>query len=318
MKVRRTEQTPTSGRQLSINPTEPDLDEGPRTIPNLPFARIGLECRLVTQRGLLTKYTPSDQLLTNELFSQRNVSKLMLEGAVVVASILIAFALDAWWDDRQLQQETVEDLAIVQYELAENIRLIQVTMDIMNQVIAANDALIAKLVAQPDSAFVEIEDTTIFWGIFSNPTFDPSLGGTDAWIAAGRLGGLGSPLLRQRLASVRGKVEDVVEEQRIAREIAVREIYPLLKDGIGDIGLVQELFSDGLHARQRTSVQVVSGSGTIKVPNSSALRFLLRARTLWYEASIYETGDFRTELEEIQLLLEDEIRRLGGETANLL
>ncbi|MFT5665452.1 MAG: hypothetical protein ACJAYF_003141 [Arenicella sp.] len=255
--------------------------------------------------------------MTNQPFSRRNVAKLALEGAVVVASILIAFALDAWWNDRQIQQETAEDLAIVQFELAENIRLIQVTMEIMNQVVAANDTLIAKLMTQPDSELVEIEDTTIFWGIFSNPTLDPSLGGTDAWIAAGRLGGLGSPILRQRLASMRGKVEDVVEEQHIAREIAVHEIYPLIKDEIGDIGLIQQLVSTGFHARQRTSVQVVSGLGTIAIPNSNALRFLLRARTSWYEASIYETGDFQTELEEIQLLLQEEMRRQGGGTTIL-
>jgi hypothetical protein len=251
--------------------------------------------------------------LTNELFSRRSVAKLALEGMVVVVSILIAFALDAWWSDRQLQQDTAEDLAIVQFELAENIRLVQVTMDILNQVIEANDVLMTELMAQPDSAMVEIEDITILHGIFSNPTLDLSLGGTDAWIAAGRLAGLGSPVLRQRLASVRGKVNDVVEEQRMAREIAVHEIYPLLKDEIGDIELVQQLVSDGMHARQKTSIQAVSGSGTISVPNSNALRFMLRARMIWYEASVYETGDFQTELEEIQLLLEEEMLRLGGE-----
>ena len=30
-----------------------------------------------------------------------NAMKLALEGLVVVASILIAFVLDAWWDRRQ-------------------------------------------------------------------------------------------------------------------------------------------------------------------------------------------------------------------------
>jgi hypothetical protein len=127
------------------------------------------------------------------------------------------------------------------------------------------------------------------------------------------LGGLESSLLRRRLASVRGKVEDVVEEQHVARELAVREIYPLIKDEIDDIASVQQMFSDGLHARQATSVQAVSGSGTIRIPNSNALRFLLRTRTLWLEASIYETGDFQTELEEIQSLLRKEIVRLGGD-----
>ena len=231
-----------------------------------------------------------------------------------MVSILIAFALDAWWDDRQLVQETAEDLAIVEYELAENIRLVQVTMDILNQVIAANKMLIAELKAHPDSEMVEIEDTTILWSLFSNPTLDPSLGGTDAWIANGRLGGLDSPMLRKRLASVRGKVEDVVEEQRIAREMAVREIYPLIKDQIGDLGKVQEIVSAGLNPRQSTSVQPLTGSGTISVPNSNALRFLLQTRMIWYEASVYETADFQTELEEIQAMLRQEMHRLGRET----
>ena len=250
--------------------------------------------------------------MNGELFNRRQVAKLALEGAVVVASILIAFALDAWWEERQLRQETAEDLAIVRFELAENIRLAQLITDTMNQVVAANNTLIAELSTQPDSALIEFDDTTIFFGIFISPTFDPSLGGTDAWIAAGRLGNLGSPVLRQRLASVRGKVEDVVEEQRIAREIAVREIYPLIKDKIGDIEAVQKLFGDGLHARPGMSGQVVSGSAKVSVPNSNALRFLLRARMVWYEASIYETGDLQTELEEIQLLLEEEMRQLDG------
>ena len=248
----------------------------------------------------------------NELFSRRNIAKLALEGAVVVISILIAFALDAWWNDRQLEQETAEDLAIVQFELGENIRLIRVTTDIIDRVLAANDVLIAKLLAQPDSPLVEIDDTAVWWGIFNNPTLDLSFGATDAWIADGRLGALGSPILRQRLASVRGKVGDVVEEQQIAREISVREIYPLIKDEIGDIELVQKIVSAGLQARQKTSVQDISGSGTISVPNSNALRFLLRARSLWYEASMYETRDFQAELEEIQLLLQEEMQRLSG------
>lgn len=229
---------------------------------------------------------------------------------MVVASILIAFALDAWWAERQLEQEIAEDLSIVEFELAENVRLVQVTMDIMNQVVTAKSDLIAALMSNPDSELVEIEDTTIFWGIFSNPTYDPSLGAIDAWIAAGRLGGLESLVLRQRLASVRGKVADIVEEQHIAREIAVREIYPLIKDQIGDISSVHKLFSDGFHSRQKTAVQAVTGSGTVSIPNSNALLFLLRARMIWYEASIYETGDFQAELEDILLLLQDEIHRL--------
>lgn len=251
--------------------------------------------------------------MSNELFGRRNIGKLALEGLVVVASILVAFALDAWWDDRQLQQETVEDLVIVEYELAENLRLVQLTIDIMQRVVAESDTLVAELATKPESTIVEIKDTDLFWAVFINPTLDPSLGGTDAWIEAGRLAGLDSAELRQRLASMRGKVEDVVEEQRIAREVGVHDIYPLLKDLVDDISLVQQLYRDGFHARQGTAIQAVPSKGTVAVSNSSALRFLLRARAIWYEASIHETRDFQTDLLEIQELLRGEIERLKGD-----
>jgi hypothetical protein len=245
--------------------------------------------------------------LPDGLLSRHSVTRLAAEGFVVVASILIAFALDAWWAERQLEQEIAEDLAIVEYEMAENIRLAQLTIDIMEQVVAASNIIIATLEAQPDSAIVEVPDNTFFWGFFSNPTFDPSLGGTDAWIAAGRLAGIDSPELRQRLASVRGKVADVREEQLVGRDISVFDIYPVIDEEIGDIELIQQMFASGMHARQGTSIQAIPESGKISVRNSNALRFLLRARIIWYESSIYEMGDFQAELEEIQVLIQEEI-----------
>lgn len=236
-----------------------------------------------------------------------SVTRLIAEGFVVVVSILIAFALDAWWADRQLEQEMAEDLAIVESELTENIRLVNQTIEIMERVVAANHTLIEELQTNIALPEVEIADTTIFWGIFNNPTLDPSLGGIDAWIAAGRLAGIDSPQLRQRLASVRGKVEDVIEEQRVAREIGVRNVYPLIQDEIGDITPVRQLYSDGFHARQATDVREIPSSGTIPVPNSAALRFMLQARTIWYEAAIKEMLDFQAELEEIQVLVRAEM-----------
>ncbi len=245
--------------------------------------------------------------MANGLLSRGSVARLAAEGVVVVASILIAFALDAWWAERQLEQEIAEDLAIVEYEMAENIRLAQLTIDIMNEVVAANNTIIAALEAQPDSAIVEVPDNTFFWGFFSNPTFDPSLGGTDAWIAAGRLAGIDSPELRQRLAGVRGKVVDVREEQLVGRDISVFGIYPLIDDEIGDISVIQQMFASGLHARQKTSVLPIPEQSSILLPNSRALQFLLRARTIWYESSIHEMRDFQDELEAIQVLIQEEV-----------
>ena len=146
----------------------------------------------------------------------------------------------------------------------------------------------------------------MFWGIFNNPTLDPSLGGTDAWIAAGQLGVIESLELRQRLAGVRGKFEDVFEEQRDARNIGILQIYPALQVGT-DIGPVKDMFGAGLHARAAKEIQKVPDYGMMRLPNSSALIFSLQARGLWYEASIVESRDLLGELQEIQALVQAEI-----------
>ena len=106
----------------------------------------------------------------------------------------------------------------------------------------------------------------------------------------------------------------MVEEQHIAREIGVREIYPLIKSGIGDVGPVQDIFSAGLTTRQSTSIIPVHSKETVAIRNTDELRFLLRATVMWYEASINETRDFQIELEEIQVMLQEEMERLGHGT----
>ena len=50
--------------------------------------------------------------------------RLVLEGLVVVSSILLAFALDAWWDEHELDQDVAQELQSVRRELEENRRLV--------------------------------------------------------------------------------------------------------------------------------------------------------------------------------------------------
>jgi hypothetical protein len=233
--------------------------------------------------------------------------QLLAEGLMVVASILVAFALDAWWDERQLEQEMLEDLAVVEAELAENVRLVNQTIEIMIDVTEANTSLINEMKASPEAGHIEVPGDQVFWALFFNPTLDLSMGAIDAWIAAGRLAGIDNPDLRKRLASVRGKVADVTEEQGVARLVATRDIYPMLGEEIGDITPIYELFVGGYHARPNTGVIEIPELAPIAVPVSNRIRFALQSRTLWYGAAIIEMMDFKAELEAIQALLRDEI-----------
>ena len=236
-------------------------------------------------------------------------SRLFAEGVMVVVSILIAFALDAWWEDRQVRQEMLEDLSIIEAELEENIRLIGFNIDLMGRVIESNESIIETLFAQPDAEQVEVPGEWVYWGLFHSPTLDLSLGAIDAWIAAARLAGISDPELLIRLASVRGKVEDVVEEQLIARQLGTRDLYTLLPEGLDDIRPITGMFSAGRTSRQSVGVRDIPEMPTMTLPNTPALRLTLQARMLWYQAARLEMQDFRGELEEIQALLREELDR---------
>ena len=227
------------------------------------------------------------------------------EIVIVVAGVLIALTLNAWWEGRQFDHGVAEDLVILDSEIRENVRLAQLTVDMMNEVVAANESLIDRL-SQSESPTVDIGDNVLLWVLFINPTLDLSLGGIDAWIASGRMAGIENPVLRQRLAGIRGMADDAVEEQRVAREVGIQNIYNTVEDAIGDIDAVREFIASGYHLRSRDSISVIPETSSITVPNSNSLRFLLQARVIWYEASIQEVTDFRSDLLEIQALVREE------------
>jgi hypothetical protein len=235
------------------------------------------------------------------------IRRLLAEGVTVVVSILIAFALDAWWEQRQLKEEMREDLAIVETELAENVRLIDFNLDLMNRVITASSSITEALFSDPDVKAVELPGEWLYWGIFVNPTLDLSLGAIDAWIATGRLAGIDDPGLRKRLASVRGKVADVTEEQEVARDLGTRDLYPYLAEAGGDIRPIVAVVEGGAAQRPIAGTYEVPKIDAMRLPNSPNFRLLMQTRAIWYRASAREMRDLRSDLNEIQGLLQKQL-----------
>jgi len=56
-------------------------------------------------------------------------NRLLIEGVVIVASILMAFAIDAWWDDRQSRQAEINQLHSIAAELESNAELIRAKLE---------------------------------------------------------------------------------------------------------------------------------------------------------------------------------------------
>jgi len=77
--------------------------------------------------------------------------RILVEGTVIVASILIAFAIDAWWEERQEANAEVLNLARVSAEVEANSERIANKLDTIEGAIEAASTFISWMGPQPTS-----------------------------------------------------------------------------------------------------------------------------------------------------------------------
>ena len=128
--------------------------------------------------------------------SKAGIGKRLGQGAVVVSSILIAFAVDAVWEESKERRDLNEDLANIALELEENRARVVYHLDLAQRIANALDVLYLAIDTGGPSPLVA--DTTS-WLANITPTLDASLGAIDALIASGRMAVVDNPELSRRL-----------------------------------------------------------------------------------------------------------------------
>jgi len=113
--------------------------------------------------------------------------RLSAEAAAIVASILLAFAIDAWWDERSDRAEEKEILESLQVEFEANRR------EAADVILAHERSVqyVAMLMGLSDDEILALsaEDVERHLRYFANPrTFDAIRGSVDALTSAGKLG----------------------------------------------------------------------------------------------------------------------------------
>lgn len=202
--------------------------------------------------------------------------RLALEGVVVVASILIAFALHACWQDAELERDVRLDLENVSREIAANRDRVRYHIDLTSRMVAALDELRVRIAAS-DAANLVVPDT-IVWLSQITPTMDLSLGAVDALLASGRMAAVEDPVLAGRLAGLQGLVGDAVEEQAQALQIQHRHVLPLLT-GTDYEGL--EHIGEAFWAQERVPGRALAHRGDVLYPRRPEVAgFLYNRRSL--------------------------------------
>jgi hypothetical protein len=162
--------------------------------------------------------------------SERNTKGLIAEGIAIVLSILLAFAIDAWWDERQERSEEKEVLKSIYIEFKTN-------RDEAAAVILTHERAIHSIARlqqlTPDEILMmpseSVEETI---GFFATPaTFDAVRGSVDALTSSGKLRILQDRELREALMTFVTILDDAIEDRNYMAQTSMTVWNEMAKNG---------------------------------------------------------------------------------------
>lgn len=185
--------------------------------------------------------------------------KLIWEGIAIVVSILLAFAIDAWWDYRQLRAEEQQVLVALRQDFLANraeARDVITVHERGGRLIAAAHARSRAGTAalEPDSA------TATLLALAAPRTFDAVRGTLDALIGSGRLDLIRDAELRHGLTVFLNLAGDSEEDARYMAE-GSRRVWDLqIRHGGPWRGRRADLTPEGCDAPVRPSSCLIDDS----------------------------------------------------------
>lgn len=152
------------------------------------------------------------------------------EVVAIVVSILLAFAIDAWWDERRdrleeqrVVQQLTEEFEAVESQLDRYVAMDERTLRNVSRI----DSLMQAALADGRPAVVA-RDSTLRW-LVTQGTFAPTLPTLDGLRTSGRLTLIQDEELVAALSAWPAALEDAVEHQRDSEQI-IFDTYPMLAE----------------------------------------------------------------------------------------
>lgn len=134
-----------------------------------------------------------DRIISN-MATRREIpwSGIIAEAVAIIAGILVAFAIDAWWDERNTQDWAAAQLLAIRDEFAQNLTA-------LDEIVRTHDSNADKLeIIVNKIRKVEYGDrisasAAVWSALIAWRTADISTGTLEALLASGRLGDIDSP-----------------------------------------------------------------------------------------------------------------------------
>jgi hypothetical protein len=234
------------------------------------------------------------------------------EVLVIVGSILLALAADAWWDGAQQRRAELELLSDLRTELAANRAEVEdrwilaheqvlfASINVLLRMHGASPSLLADPPqgvewADPNSSrwYSEVmtplaegglESTSTatnfeLGAILRTPSYQPSIASFDVLFAAGGLARLHDAELRAQLARLPTLLEDIEDEEVLVRTLVYDHVAPQLAQAAPDVTFPSAVFP--MQMEQWAPPGVAHAERTLR-PNSDLARSMAKRVQLEY------------------------------------
>jgi len=232
--------------------------------------------------------------------------RLGVEGALIVVSILLAFAIDAWWDGRQEGKEEAAVLQGLHAEFRGHQEAITSTLLRYGQAEEDLRWLVRRGGSDQDPYPLDSLRWALQWALGS-PTFDPPTGTILGLLSSGRLERISRAELRSALAAWPAMVEDIRENEESIRAFVTLELVPALA---GKGLFLGTLLSPGV-PWPREDDEGVWRAAVPVVQADPEVRNLLAHRYHWVPVTVQEYREAQTLAQRILSLLDEELLAYG-------
>lgn len=163
--------------------------------------------------------------------------RIAAEGAAIVASILLAFWIDAWWDERGEQEDLLEYLIAFEQELIESSKDIELALDLSTGVLKATDEVFLILVDSTHGSLPDNFAETI-GSIYKIHSPNLNTGAYEDMVSSGNMRLIGNRTLSDRIKQYMHSVSSVRSVNQVLWDTYYNLQVPYLKDHfvISDFG----------------------------------------------------------------------------------
>ena len=152
-------------------------------------------------------------------------ARLLVEGLVIVASILAAFALDRWWESTRARAEERQVLEALDVEFRAAREQLETTLALHRRILHSVDFVREELdrAIGDGTPYVVLPDTSLAL-LYIPPTTQLTLGTLDGLVGSAHLGVIRNAELRSSLASWGSTLDELTEEEVASRQYVNTEL----------------------------------------------------------------------------------------------